>query len=226
MARDFTWETRQASLIYFLISSKNHGQYVNWSINKWINESKMYCIYTNKMKSCWHGCSPSCPLWWIKDWMFWIQFTRKTPVYGCFLLLFCGLLNCPTHYSSIGAWFLVISFLILTQSAKLLYLPIDAILEKSEIQLNKNSAVSFKVCLLQFGAFRPGHCELTALCKMWIFEVSAPQLSSLPGRSRFGSGRFGGGRAAGELVLDCQSCPVYHLDGLIVLQSWIASYPL
>lgn len=42
-------------------------------------------------------------------------------------------------------------------------------------------------------------------------------------RSRFRSGRFGGGGAAGELVLDCQSCPVYHLDGLIVLQSQLSS---
>lgn len=48
-------------------------------------------------------------------------------------------------------------------------------------------------------------------------------LFSLLGRSRFRSGRFGGGRAAGALVLDCQSCPVYHLDGLIVLQSQLSS---
>lgn len=54
-------------------------------------------------------------------------------------------------------------------------------------------------------------------------KVSTLQLSSLLGRSRFRSGRFGGGRAAGELVLDCQSCPVYHLDGLIVLQSQLSS---
>lgn len=43
------------------------------------------------------------------------------------------------------------------------------------------------------------------------------------GRSRFRSGRFGDGKAAGELVLDCQSCPVYHLDVLIVLQSQLSS---
>ncbi len=65
--------------------------------------------------------------------------------------------------------------------------------------------------------------ELITLCKMRNLEVSTLQLSSLLGRSRFRSGRFGGGRAAGELVLDCQSCPVYHLDGLIVLQSQLSS---
>lgn len=58
---------------------------------------------------------------------------------------------------------------------------------------------------------------------MWNLKVSTSQLSSLLGRSRFRSERFGGGRAAGELVLDCQSCPVYHLDGLIVLQSQLSS---
>ncbi|KAM7391553.1 hypothetical protein PAMP_022235 [Pampus punctatissimus] len=38
-----------------------------------------------------------------------------------------------------------------------------------------------------------------------------------------GQGDLGGGRAAGELVLDCQRCPVYHLDELIVLQSQLSS---
>lgn len=65
--------------------------------------------------------------------------------------------------------------------------------------------------------------ELITLCKMGNLKVSSLQLSSLVGRSRFRSGRFGGGRAAGELVLDCQSCPVYHLDGLIVQQSQLSS---
>lgn len=61
---------------------------------------------------------------------------------------------------------------------------------------------------------------------MWNLKVSTLQLSSVLGRNRFRSGRFwggGGGGAAGELVLDCQSCPVYHLDGLIVLQSQLSS---
>lgn len=58
---------------------------------------------------------------------------------------------------------------------------------------------------------------------MWNLKVSTLPLSSLLGSSRFRSGRFGGGRAAGELVLDCQSCPVYHLDELIVLQSQLSS---
>lgn len=58
---------------------------------------------------------------------------------------------------------------------------------------------------------------------MGNLKVSSLQLSSVVGRSRFRSGRFGGGRAAGELVLDCQSCPVYHLDGLIVQQSQLSS---
>lgn len=64
--------------------------------------------------------------------------------------------------------------------------------------------------------------ELITLCKLWNLRVSTLQLSSLLGRSRFRSGRFGGGRAAGELVLDCRSRPVNHLDGLIVVQSQLS----
>lgn len=55
------------------------------------------------------------------------------------------------------------------------------------------------------------------------FEGVQSSALTLLERSRFRSGRFGGGRAAGELVLYCQSCPVYHLDGLIVLQSQLSS---
>lgn len=61
---------------------------------------------------------------------------------------------------------------------------------------------------------------------MWNFKVSTLQLSSVLGRNRFRSVRFwggGAGGAAGALVLDCQGCPVYHLDGLIVLQSQLSS---
>lgn len=78
-------------------------------------------------------------------------------------------------------------------------------------------------CSIRFWIQARPERELITVCEMGNVKVSTLQLSSLLGRSRFRSGRFGGGRAAGELVLDCQSCPVYHLDGLIVLQSQLSS---
>jgi len=77
-------------------------------------------------------------------------------------------------------------------------------------------------CFMEFG-FKLCQKENELHGEMWRCPLFSSFFLFRRSRSRFRSGRFGGGRAAGEPVLDCHSCPLYHLDGLIVLQSQLSS---